>query len=302
MMRVSKYRLVGAAVVVGGLCVGVSGVMAQDKAAPKPAAPVKAPPAPAAAVKAPPAPAAPKPDAAAAGRARASNENFKKQADQWAEKAGKASGAAKDSADNAVLAIKSTIAAYEALAKAYEGGVQADIKAANEAAVKVNAASTRAIDKASCLERAATHLAPLSEGLIKNTPDAAKPALDALTAAHKAAADAWGKVAAAITPEADANVIEGLRDAATGATNETQVASRALTAATAMVNLKAAAERTGNPDAAKKIEEIKKQDDAILAVVRQQNELALKLRKMDRDRNAASVEFNKINQPAPKTK
>ena len=210
--------------------------------------------------------------------------NLVKEAELNAAKAARAAGDLKVAAEALAGAQQAEAAAREALAKAWEANDSAQINEQGQVVIPRLAALThRARRKLAALEAAARLSEPLPPAMINDTPEGAKASLEAFAAAMKAAAEAYTRYAAAITPEASAAAIEDAHDEARASEESVQLAGAAWNAAKAMAYRKAGYARFSSPELDKKVQEMEKLQKELLETQRQANVLRTRARKLERD-------------------
>ena len=228
----------------------------------------------------------PNPESAAGQRAEA--ERLTKQAEQVQARAEKMTGDAKAAATDLVAALKAQAAAALKVSAAWAAGDEAALKAALPELEHNRDASYRASERLNVRQTQA-NLAPNEkqvEALRGITPAANKSLLDAVVAARQKALTAGDTFVAALTPEASGVSVETARDVLLQATDELELATRALNLANGRARLAA---RPGASDAAivAKIADLAKLDDAVLAAAKTAKEQSLQVRILERKRYLA---------------
>lgn len=236
-----------------------------------------------------------RPNPVAAKQAQNSSALLKKQATDLTTKYAQATGETKTAVDALATALNAASAAQAKAAGAYEAGVVSDVAAAAAEVAKNSAAVSHARDLLTVLESQATFA---SEAQVatwrKATTDPSMPQLEALLAARKTAAAAFGKVAAALTANAPFDVVETARDEAFVASKEVLLANRAWMASCDIARRIATAAKTNNEGLVTKVDELKKTDTELLALMKQQIELDLKFRKLERQRALGVAAANEL--------
>jgi|688.fasta_scaffold07636_11 hypothetical protein len=236
--------------------------------------------------------AAPNPGRAADLRKQA--EGVLKQAEGFVALAGKSEGELAASATDAATACREAAAALETLATAVAIGVSQEqaIDTATAALGQLQKRQTAALERLN-VRQAVAGLHPAAavlETLMKATPEANKPLLDALLAARQKALAAGAAVHDAIAPEADPLVIEVRRDDWIRAQNDLTLATRALNAANERARL-ATLPGADRPAAAAKLAEIAARDGEVLAAHAAVLAATLEARLADRSRAAAGKAY-----------
>ena len=231
-----------------------------------------------------------KPNPAAAKQAQTASENSKKQAADLATKYASATGDTKTAADALAAALTTLSAAQEKASKAYEAGIASDVTAAAAEVAKDVAAVAHARELLGALEFQTNFASEAQHAAWrKSTADSAVPQLEALLTARKTAAAAFGKLAAALTANAPVDFLDAARDETFTATSEATLANRAWTSARDIATRTALAAKTNNADLVAKIDDLKKTEAELFSLIKQQNELQLKLRKLERQRLQAAA-------------
>lgn len=218
----------------------------------------------------------------AAAQERAAAQNLRREADANDAKAGMYEGSLKAAAQRAAAARRKEADAREALAKAMEEGNAERSNALNAEMPRVAGRTVWAWRKLGAFESAAEYAKPLAESVVKDTPEPARPALEALGAAQQAAAKAWEKYAMAIDPDNLTADIDEAYEGAQASVDSLRVASLAWSFSTGAAYRRSAAATLGSPDLERKIAEWEKQNQELLETLRQQNELTAKVRKLER--------------------
>jgi hypothetical protein len=233
----------------------------------------------------------------AAAQERATAQDLRKEAEANTAKAAKYTGDLKAAAEALASAQLKEAEAREALAAALEANDSPKIQTASTVTIPELAGLTwRAWRKLSALEAAAEYSKPLPSSLVNDTPEGAKPALDAFTAAIQAAAKAYEKYAAAITPDAPQSAIEEAYEDATDSTDAVQLAGLAWNVSKALAYRKASCAKYNNPDLDKKVQELERISNELLEAQRQQEGLKVRIRKLERAGGRADAEITELIQ------
>ena len=216
---------------------------------------------------------------AAAAQERVTAKNLRKDAETYRAKAAAYADELKAQAEAVAAAQIQEAEAREALADALEANNSEKSNAINRTMATLAGQTWRAWRKLTALEAADRYSKPL---MATDSLEGAKPALDALGAAQQAAAKAFAKYAAAITPDAPMSAIEEAYDDAIAADDAVKLAGMAWEAAKAIAYRKVSWGQLNNPDLDKKLQELEKNYSDQQEVQRQLDELKIRMRKLQR--------------------
>lgn len=226
-----------------------------------------------------------KPNPTAAKNSRTSAETAKKLADAATAKYSQAAPEIKKAAEGVATAYQAVATAQNKLADAWDVGLMTDVSAALTEVTKASAAVSRANELLTTLEREADYNSTTNvEAWKKSTAEAALPQLDSYLTARKAAASAAAKLAAALSAESTPEALDSARDEWFTADAEVKLASRVWNYTSNLASRAAAATKTNNTDLNTKVDELKALDNKLFNLLKQQNDLALELRKLERQR------------------
>ena len=219
---------------------------------------------------------------AAAAQERVTAKNLRKDAETYNAKAATYADELKAQAEAVAAAQIKEAEAREALADAIEANDSEKSNAINRTMPTLAGQTWRAWRKLTALEAADRYSKPLAAQMASDTLEGAKPALEALGAAQRAAAKAFEKYAAAITPDAPMSAIEEAYDDAIAAADAVKLAGMAWEAAKAIAYRKVNWGQLNDPDLDKKLQELEKNYSDQREVQRQLDELKIRMRKLQR--------------------
>jgi len=235
-------------------------------------------------VAAAPATAPAKPNAEAAAQQRLLAQELRKGAEAAAANAANYTGELKEAAEGLVAARQKAAEAREALADAFEAEDVTQIQELGQVAIpRVSMQALRAAYKLEALQQGA---------------EFAKAGLEQLAEARKALAEAWAKYAAIITPDAPQAQLEDAYAEVLARSDDLQTAGRGLDFARRGAYWKDLAAAYKNPDVDAKAEEVSKLMGDLMACWRQENELKVRIRKLERAVARAEVEMGEAAKKA----
>lgn len=242
-----------------------------------------------------------RPNPALAKQSVTASETSKKQSGDIATKYAQATGEIKGAADALAAGLTSLSNAQVKISKAYETGIASEVAEASAELAKEVATVAHARELLSALESQANYASEAQVATWKKmTGDVAAPQLEALLAARKSAAGAYSQLAAALASKAQPDVLDAARDATFAATADLMLANRTWMSARDIAARTAAATKAKNEDLLAKIADLQKADAELLGLLRQQNELALKVRKLERQRLKSAAVATELAKPKKK--
>lgn len=242
-----------------------------------------------------------KPNPGAATSARTAAENARKQATALPSRYPQGTPEIKKGVEVLAVAYQTLAEAQSKLAEAYTVGLPSEIRAATGELVKANAAIARSTEALTALVNASNYASTtLVANWTKSTPESAAATLEALLISRKKAAAAAKNLAATINPEppmvateVPLESIDAARDEWFAADKEAKLAYDVWNDACDIANRTKTSDKYDSAELKARIAELQKADAELAALVKQENDLQLKIRKLKRSAAAMAVELAK---------
>lgn len=242
-----------------------------------------------------------KPNPTAATSSRTAAENARTQATSLTSKYPQGTPEVKKGVEGLAAAYLTLAEAQSKLAEAHAVGLPSAIRNASGDLGKANAAVIRSTEVLTALVNAFNYSSTtLPANWTKLTPEPAAAKLEALLNARKSAVAAAKKLAATIDPEppmiateVPLESIDAARDEWFLADKEAKLAYDIWSDACDIANRTKIADKYDSAELKTRIAELQKADAELAALVKQENDLQLKIRKLKRSATAMAVELAK---------